>query len=150
MIVCHIEINKRKLKPDFISELKNLFYSRSFEEIMLFFSLYCCGHIKEEDITIDKSTLEESELFYVDNISSIKKRRALKREYFDFIDSTIFPLMFNFNPFEFKRDDLFVIDLKKSYIIGSAENMRYVNNRVMNKAHLNILMVKFFAGDLSV
>lgn len=145
MIVSYIEVNKKVISNLSIDYLKSKFYDKSFEDVKVFYNSYCSKKIKAEDEYVDAAELEEDEIFLVGDIRDIKIRRAVKRLYFSFLEEYIFPLTFNFNVYEF-GEDVFVINQKNQYLIGCAENMRYINGRVMNIVHLKILAGKFFGG----
>lgn len=140
MLVTHIEVPK-PLDVSYIKKSKDCFQNIDTEEIDIFYNHYCSSRFPYKESDFDLNELEKDELFIVDKKDNILKRRYLRSLFLEGIDKILYPLVIKRDSYDM-GEDIFCINLSNSYIIGCAENMRYVNREVYHRNHLILLVIK--------
>tara|TARA_B100000579_G_scaffold408788_1_gene397212 strand:- start:269 stop:706 length:438 start_codon:yes stop_codon:yes gene_type:complete len=144
MLVSYIKV-QREVKFDHIKMLEDKFYDTSFDKIKLFYDEYCQKDFPYKESDFDVSSIEEDELYMVGDKKNIYIKRYIKDLYFYGLRTFIFPLTFNRQKLDF-GDNVFCITMSDYFIVGCAENMRYVNRKVFHKDHIVVLSLKCIGG----
>lgn len=140
MLVTHIEVPK-SINIDYIKNMISSLENLDIESAKLFYNHYCKSRFPYQESDYDLSDLNEDELYIVDNKESIFIKRYIKKIFMEGIEKIFYPLIFLKQGTDF-GEDIFCIDLNDRFIIGCAENMRYVNRLVYHRNHLILLTIK--------
>jgi hypothetical protein len=140
MLVTHIEVPK-SIDINYIKDMFVSLEDLDIESAKIFYSHYCKSRFPYQESDYDLSNLNRDELYIVDNKESIFIKRYMRKIFTEGIEKVFYPLVFLKKGADF-GEDIFCIDLEDRFIIGCAENMRYVNRLVYHRNHLILLAIK--------
>lgn len=140
MLVTHIEVPK-SIDIDYIKDMMSSLESLDIESAKLFYNNYCKSRFPYKESDFNISDIKKDELYIVDDKESIFVKRYIRSLFTEGIEKIFYPLVFLKDGTDF-GEDVFCIDIGDRFIIGCAENMRYVNRFVYHRNHLILLTIK--------
>lgn len=140
MLVTHIKI-PRPLDISSVKKYKECFENIDLEYIEIFYDHFCNSRFPYKESDFDLNEIEKDEIYLVDNKESILKKRYVKSLFLEGIDKILSPLLIHRDSYDL-GEDIFCINLDDSFVVGCAENMRYVNREVYHRNHLILLTIK--------
>ena len=140
MLVTHIEV-PRPLTVDFIKNMMDDLGSLDTESARIFYNYYCKSRFPYEEKDFNLNEIEEKEIYMLDDRDGILIKRYLHNLFVEGLEKIFYPLTFLKNGADL-GEDIFCISLEDKFIIGCAENMRYVNRVVYHRNHLIVMLIK--------
>ena len=140
MLVTHIKL-PRPLDISSVKKYKECFENIDLEYIKIFYDHFCNSRFPYKESDFDLNEIEKDEIYLVDNKESILKKRYVRSLFLEGIDKILSPLLIYRDSYDL-GEDIFCINLDDSFVVGCAENMRYVNRDVYHRNHLILLTIK--------